>query len=720
MQENKKRGPGARRRLVDVLMSALGQEPTPTGLPAQAQAQLSDPTPVQVSQTYKGQPMGQLTQKMQQMSQKMVDVLAGRERQQHAQALASTEDSISVSAEEQQANLYTGVALACLGITTAGRLFYPPLALLSIPGLLYTAWPFMKAGYDDLRTKRKVTASTLDLISIPSVTLMGNLFAASLAVSLLSLSQAVLKRTEDRSRESMISVFGQHPATVWALVDGAEIEMPFADVKEGDVLVVTAGQMIPADGMIISGMASIDQRMLTGESQPSEKTAGDEVFAASLLLAGRVLVEVKRAGEATIAAKIGDILAQTADYKQTFESRSQFLSDRWSMPTLAAAGAALPFVGAGGSIAILLSSLGYNLRIVGPLSMLNYLRMAARQSVLVKDARALEVLPTIDTVVFDKTGTLTMEQPEVCQVHLYADWTQDDLLRYAAAAESRQSHPIAHAIIAAAQKRGLSLPPVDDARYEVGFGLKVTVEDRTVCIGSERLMQMEGIPVPDDVGSLRMTAHEQGHSLILISIDGTVAGAIELAPTVRPEAHRLIAALHERGLTLYIISGDQEQPTRHLAQVLGIEHYFANVLPEHKAALIQQLQAEGRRICFVGDGINDAIALKQADLSISLRGASTIATDTAQIVLMDASLDRLNDLFDLASEYGTNMRFNYVASMAPGMVVIGGVFLLNFGVITSIMLYNLGLLAGVANAMSPLLRLPQPANAGQQISEQQS
>ena len=636
----------------------------------------------------------------------VVGVLAGRERQAQAQALVASTEPAPLSAEEQQANLYTGVALACLGVTTAGKLFFPPLALLSIPGLIYTAYPFMKAGIDDLRTNRKVTATTLDLISIPGVTLMGNFFAASLAVSLLSLSQAVLKRTEDRSMQSIVNVFGQHPQTVWALVDGTEVERPFADICAGDLLVVTAGQMIPADGIIISGAASIDQRMLTGESQPTEKSVGDEVFAASLLLAGRVLIQVERAGETTIAAKIGEMLAQTAGFKATFTSRSEELANRWTLPTLAAAGLALLRFGVGGSIAILLSSLGYNLRIVGPLSMLNFLRLAAQNGVLVKDARSLELLQTIDTVVFDKTGTLTLEQPQVQQIHTYNGWSETEVLTYAAAAEGRQSHPIARAIRDAAQAQALSIPAIDEARYEVGYGLKVTLNDKMVRVGSERFMQMEGVNIAP-VAELHTTVHDAGHSLVLVSINGALAGAIELAPTIRPEARHMIEGLQARGLTLYIISGDQEQPTRHLAQTVGIEHYFANTLPEQKASLIQTLQTSGKRVCFVGDGINDAIALKQADVSISLRGASTIATDTAQIVLMDAALDQLTGLFELTQAYETNMRGNHVASMAPGLIVIGGVFLLHFGVITSIMLYNVGLMAGVTNAMTPLLRLPQ-------------
>ncbi|MBX3013306.1 MAG: heavy metal translocating P-type ATPase [Caldilineaceae bacterium] len=651
-----------------------------------------------------------MKEQVQQAAGRVVDTLAGRERQAHLASLqGEANDLATTNPAEQQAQLYMAISLACLGVTTAGSLFFPPLVFLSVPGLLYTAYPFMKMGWDDLREKRQVSATTLDLISIPGATVTGNLFAASLAVSLLSLSDAVLKRTEDQSLQSMVNVFGQQPATVWTVVDGVETERPFAELQAGDILVVTAGQMIAADGVIMEGVAAVDQRMLTGESQPSEKTRGDEVFAASLVLAGRVLVQVERAGQATIAAKIGEILAQTADYKEAFASRSQALANWWTLPTLAAAGVALPLYGFGGGIAILLSSLGYNLRIVGPLSMLNFLRLAARQGILVKDARALELLHTVDTVVFDKTGTLTLEQPQVQQIYPYHGWSESTVLAYAAAAESRQTHPIARAILAAAKAQGVPLPAMGAARYEVGYGLTVMLDDHLVRVGSERFMEMEAIAVPAAVTALRTTAHAQGHSLVLVSCDDRLVGAIELAPTVRPEARRLIDALHQRGLALSIISGDQEQPTRHLAGTLGIEHYFANTLPEHKADLLKELQQQGKRVCFIGDGINDAIALKQADVSISLRGASTIATDTAQIVLMDAALDQLLHLFELTEAYEANMRVNHVASLAPGLLVIGGVFLFNFGVLTSIMIYNAGLVAGVVNAMTPLLGLRPPS-----------
>ena len=200
------------------------------------------------------------------------------------------------------------------------------------------------------------------------------------------------------------------------------------------------------------------------------------------------------------------------------------------------------------------------------------------------------------------------------------------------------------------------------------------------------------------------------YSLVYVALDGQLAGAIELHATIRPEAKGIISELRQRGFGIYIISGDHEKPTKKLAQELGIEHYFAETLPENKANLIEQLQKapkghdKGKAVCFVGDGINDSIALKTANVSISLRGASTIATDTAQIVLMDGSLKPLLQLFEIATELENNMKGNLLATIVPSVITIGGAFFLHFGVLSAIWLYNVGLLAGVVNAMWPLIK----------------
>jgi Cu2+-exporting ATPase len=241
----------------------------------------------------------------------------------------------------------------------------------------------------------------------------------------------------------------------------------------------------------------------------------------------------------------------------------------------------------------------------------------------------------------------------------------------------------------------------------------VRLDDQIIRVGSDRFMHMEGIAIPPAVHDLQAHCHAAGHSLVLVAVDEQLAGGIELQPTVRPEARAIIDTLRGYGMQMYIISGDQEQPTRSLAHELGIEHFFANTLPENKARIIEQLQAEGRMVCFVGDGINDSIALKQANVSISLRGATTIATDTAQIVLMDASLNQLAHLFEIAQDFEHNMRGNLITTLVPGIFCIGGVFFLHLGIVSAVMIYNVGLAAGVTNAMLPMVKHQINANNDQ-------
>lgn len=216
-------------------------------------------------------------------------------------------------------------------------------------------------------------------------------------------------------------------------------------------------------------------------------------------------------------------------------------------------------------------------------------------------------------------------------------------------------------------------------------------------------MTMEGIALPEQVQTLTEACQAQGHSLVMVAVNDELVGAIELQPTVRPEARQIISALHERGIETAIISGDNEAPTRHLAADLSIDRYFAEVLPEDKANLVQQLQGEGHKVCFVGDGINDSIALKTANVAVSLRGATTIATDMAEIVFMNGTLGQLPDLFTLADEFAANMRVNLVASMAPGVIGIAGTLLFGWGMTICVFLMQASTPVGIYNAVKPLL-----------------
>ena len=647
-----------------------------------------------------------LDERYQQLMVDYFDPLFGRARSAQMQALMSESVTLYLSEAEKQINRQIAYSLLGLGaMVTTLWLYAPALWLFALP-MLYMNSHVYKRAYQVLKAGQ-INYYVLMVFSFTGLVLGGYFVAGMVSAVTYNVIEKLLAITQDRSYHGLANIFGQQVRTVWlATAEGLEVEVPFAQVQAGDTVVVSAGQMAPVDGQVVRGLATVDQHTLTGEAQPVEKAPGDRLYAATMVLAGKLYVQVEKTGEATVAAQIGAMLNRTASYQMSASIKSIEIAHRTALPVLVTGGIASLLIGLEQGVAVTASGLGTNVRPTAPIAMLNFLNIASRKGILIKDARSLELLHEVDTVLFDKTGTLTLEQPQVIQIHLCADAAiaPETLLRYAAAAEQRQSHPIARAILQAAMERNLTLPALDDARYEVGYGLKVLLDGHTIRVGSERFITAEGIVVPAAIQTQQSVSHQMGHSLVMVAIDDQLGGAIELQPTLRPETKAVVDALHARGLTLAIISGDQEAPTRQLAQSLGIDRYFANTLPENKAALVEQLQQEGHAVCFVGDGINDAIALKKANVSVSLRGATTVATDTAQIVLIDHGLRQLIELFTLADEFNRNMRANLIAALAPGLLNIAGIFVLHWGLYTTIALTNLGLLNNLRIAMLPLLR----------------
>ena len=427
-------------------------------------------------------------------------------------------------------------------------------------------------------------------------------------------------------------------------------------------------------------------RALTGESQPAQKGVGEPVFASTTVLSGKILIEVEKTGQDTISAQIAEVLNNAESFTQSIVSRGDRIADISAAPLLVAYGLSLPF-GVGFATTIINSNFGSQMRVLAPLCMLKSLSSASKDGILIKDGRVLDLLRQVDTVVFDKTGTLTEDEPHVAQIHTCSDYDAMSVLTFAAAAEYKQSHPIARAILKEAQDRQLKRPSIDEAEYKIGYGLSVTIENKLVRVGSRRFMEMEEILIPEPIRKTQETCHNQGHSLVMVAIDDVLVGAIELHATIRAEAKAIIQGLRERNIkSIYILTGDVEMPTKKLAQELGVDGYFANTLPEDKADLIDKLQREGKSVCYVGDGINDGIALKKAHVSVSMLGSSAIATSSAQVVMMNPNLTQLCYLFDLAKDSDHYMRTSLLLSLVPGVLTISGALLLGFGIASSILL----------------------------------
>lgn len=631
-----------------------------------------------------------------------VAAFSGKKRRQHLEELATSQATIEISEAEQAANRSLTIALGSLTTIAISKLGFPILIAVGAAGVVYLNLPFIKASYVDLVKHRKLNSLILYPLLVSGAFMSGLWFEAAVSMSTFALARKLLARTRTHSRNQLVNIMGEQPRYAWVAINGTEVRLPFEQITAGDVIVIGAGEMIPIDGVIVTGNASIDQHALTGESQPAEKGVGEEVLAATIVLAGKIFVRVVKTGNETVAAKIGEILNNSADFELAALSRSDRIIDDSLLPTLALSVVAIPVAGLGGFMGVLLASFGYNLRILSPISMLNFLQIAADKGILIKDGQIFEELSTVDTFVFDKTGTLTLEQPTVAKVHTFGKVSADDVLALAAAAENRQSHPIAKAILVAAAERNLTPPAIEEATYELGYGIKVGINGDTIRVGSDRFMRMEAVVLPTAMKALQKSAHAQGYSLVIVAQNNRPIGAIELRPTIRPEAGMIVKDLKQRGMHTVIISGDQEEPTRKLATELGIDTFFANTLPQNKALHVEQLQSLGKKVCFVGDGINDAIALRKADVSISLRGATTAATDTAQIIFMNANLAHLPDLLDLGQRFEKNMDMNLAWSIIPGVVMIGGIFIFHASFLSVIGLMNAGLAVGVANAMLPL------------------
>ncbi len=421
-------------------------------------------------------------------------------------------------------------------------------------------------------------------------------------------------------------------------VDGdTTVTVAPADLQVGDVVVVRPGGRVPADGRIVQGSASMDESMITGESRPVRRSDGDQVIAGTVATDSGVRVEVTAVGEDTALAGIQKLVTDA----QNSSSRAQRLADRaagwlfWFALGAAAITAivwtlvGLPDDAVVRTITVLVIACPHALGLAIPLVVSIATERAARAGVLVKDRLALESMRTVDAVLFDKTGTLTKGTPAVTAINPAGGIDADELLALAAAAEADSEHPLARAIVNAAKEKHLTVPGSRDFESSPAVGVRALVDGRTVQVGGPYLLEQERaveLPVADEW-------REEGAIILHVLIDGTVAGALRLADEIRPESRAAVAALRERGVQVVMITGDAEAVAASVAAELGIDRFFAGVRPEDKASKVKQLQSEGRKVAMVGDGVNDAPALAQADVGIAIGAGTDVAIASAGVIL---------------------------------------------------------------------------------------
>jgi Cu2+-exporting ATPase len=567
------------------------------------------------------------------------------------------------------------IASTSLGLSAVATFFVPPLVPVSAALMLYTAVGSYRRAYEVLFREKRLGVDVLDSIIFTACLFTGEIFAGAMTAWFLSLGRKLLRQTRAESAKVLLEAVGKQPGMARVLRNGKEIELVLEQVRRDDLVVVHTGEVVPVDGVITEGDAILDQHALTGESAPAEKGVGDRIFASTVMLAGKIIARVERAGKDTASSKISSVLNRTVAYKLRSQSRGEELADMAVIPALGLSGLAAAAVGPSGALAVINSDLGTGIRMAAPLGMLTSLTLCAQHGILVKVGRIL-----------------------CC-----GRYNEEQLLARAAAAEQKFTHPIARAILDRYATFQRPMPKIDASKYKVGYGINVEIEGEQVRVGSRRFMEMENIAIPANIQKHLEQMHAEGHSFVNIAVGDQLAGVLELQSSQRAEAEEVVSGLRARGVKhMAIISGDHEAPTKRLAEKLGMDRYFAEVLPQDKGRYVELLQKEGRTVCFVGDGINDSIALKKANVSISLRGASTLATDTAQIVFMEESLAKICALKDFSQGLESNVRRSWNLILVPNGICIAGVFFLGFNIWHSVVFNNASAILALMNGLRPL------------------
>lgn len=529
------------------------------------------------------------------------------------------------------------------------------LALCGAPAVLTASFVALSAAPVGVRAIRALvrghlTVDALDGLAIAVLALRGSLRAASLSSFLIAAGEGIRALTARRSRSALASLFGVSDRFAWVLRGERTDRVPADTLVAGDTVAVYPGELVLVDGVVVDGEGWVDQKSLTGESRPVFKRPGHDVFASTLLTDGKLYVRTERAGARTRASRIVEVLADAPIHETAIANYASRFADRFVLPTLLSASALYALTrDPVRAAAVIVFDFATGIRVSVPTTVLAAMSAAVRRDILVKGGRALEKLARVDTVVFDKTGTLTEGTPSVVDIGVIDSVAApDDVLALAAAAELRLTHPAAHAIVTAAQKRGLVIPKRRDSSYSIGRGVSARIDGQHIVVGSEQHLAFAEIAVPPSARDAAAKAGARGESTVFVARSSGTIGWITYADVPRIEAREVVRALRAYGVhDLVMVTGDQPDVAAAVAAQLGIEQVEAEVFPEHKAEIVQTLQRRGRTVAVVGDGINDSPALAYADVSVALKDGSDVARETADVVL-HGDLRGLPEAIDIA------------------------------------------------------------------------
>ena len=501
---------------------------------------------------------------------------------------------------------------------------------------------------------------------------------AGVIIALILLGKSLEAVSKGKTSEAIKKLMGLAPKTALILEGDREIEVPIDEVELDNIVIVKPGDKIPVDGVVIEGNTSVDEAMLTGESMPVDKKAGDMVYTASLNTTGTVRFRAEKVGSDTALAQIIKLVEDAQGSKAPIAQLADIVSG-YFVPVVVAiamiAGIAW-FFGTGGDlkfaltifISVLVIACPCALGLATPTAIMVGTGKGAENGILIKGGEALETTHKINTIVFDKTGTITEGKPTVTDVIPMGTQDADGLLRLAASAEKASEHPLGQAIVNGAQAKGLELLAVEGFQSITGQGIEATIGGQRILAGNRKLMEEKKISLASgEVDSDRLAG--EGKTPMYVAVDGQLSGIVAVADVVKKSSRAAIESLHALGIEVAMITGDNRKTADAIARQVGIDRVLAEVLPQDKANEVKKLQAEGRKVAMVGDGINDAPALAQADVGIAIGSGTDVAMESADIVLMRSDLRDVPTAIDLSKRTIRNIKQNLF--WAFGYNVIG-------------------------------------------------
>ena len=578
----------------------------------------------------------------------------------------------------------------------------------------YTVWRSIAFVWKGVRCllHRRLEVEVLDALSIGVSVLRGDFSTAGSVMFLLNLGSLLEEWTRKKSLDDLARSMALNVDKVWVRSQGTEVLLPLTKVQPGDEIVVRSGNMVPLDGTVIEGEAMVNQAALTGESMPVRKAKGATVYAGTVVEEGECVFLAKAAGGANRYDKIVAMIKESEKLKSSTENRALELADKlvpWCL-----AGTVVTYAltrNVTRAISILMVDFSCALKLSMPLAVLSAMRECGTAHITVKGGKYLEALAKADTIVFDKTGTLTRATPQVVDIIPFSNSEKDDVLRLAACLEEHFPHSMANAVVRAAREQGLAHEEMhSEVEYIVAHGIASRVGGERVVIGSYHFVfEDEHCIVPaDEQEKFDQMPAEYSH--LYMAASGQLVGVICIADPLRPEAASVLRQLHKLGIrNTVMMTGDSYRTAEAIARQVGVDQFFAEVLPEDKANFVQKAKAEGHTVVMIGDGINDSPALSAADIGIAINSGAAIAREIADVTIKADSLEELVTLKTIANalQHRVSSNYRFVLSFNSTLIVLGALGILQPA--ASAMLHNLSTIGISLRSMTNLIQEPSSA-----------